>query len=195
MPDTYQLNESGASVDALLDVIGTDALTTTAQTLTGAVNEIAGDVGEISNLTTTDKSDIVSAVNEVVTDITSGAWFKRVQYTASYTCAGSGYATVTAEDFGLFVPDGYQVFAIERFSTGSTNCCIRFVDPRATGTTASLGVRNLSASSVKANAILWVIYVKQGIMEDVTPSANSLNSINPINLNPLSPTVVNEEEM
>ncbi len=169
MPDTYQLSESGASVDALLAVIGSDALSTTAQTLTGAVNEIAGDVGEISNLTTTDKSDIVSAVNEVVADITSGAWFKRVQYTASYTCAASGYVTVTAEDFGLFVPDGYEVFAIERFSTGSTSCCIRFVDPRATGTTAALGVRNLSTSSVTSNAILWVIYVKQGIMEDVTP--------------------------
>lgn len=174
MPDpnvTYQLTESGAETDALLDTIGTDALTTTAQTLTGAINELdsdkasASDVGDLSSLVTTDKSNVVSAVNE----LTATSWFKRVQYTASYTCAGSGYATVTAEEFGLFVPDGYQVFAIERFSTGSTNCCVRFVDPRATGTTASLGVRNLSTSSVTSNAILWVIYVKQGIMEDVTP--------------------------
>ena len=37
---TYKLTDDGATVDTLLDVIGNDALDTTAQTLTGAVNEI-----------------------------------------------------------------------------------------------------------------------------------------------------------
>lgn len=163
--EEFALTQSNAQTQSALDKIGTAPLTTTATNLSSAVNELDGDVGDLSSLVTTDKSSVVSAVNE----LTVTPWFKRVQYTASYTCAASGYATVTAEDFGLFVPDGYQVFAIERFSTGSTSCCIRFVDPRATGSTAALGVRNLSTSSVTSNAILWVIYVKQGIMEDVTP--------------------------
>lgn len=40
---TYQLSEAGATVDSLLDLIGNDALTTTAQTLTGAINELDTD--------------------------------------------------------------------------------------------------------------------------------------------------------
>lgn len=46
MPNpTYQLDKAGATVDSLLDLIGNDALTTTAQTLTGAINELDGDMG------------------------------------------------------------------------------------------------------------------------------------------------------
>ena len=41
MPNpTYQLDKAGLTIDNLLDLIGNDALTTTAQTLTGAINEL-----------------------------------------------------------------------------------------------------------------------------------------------------------
>ena len=39
-------------------------LTTTATTAVGGVNELKGNVGTLNNLTTTDKTDLVSAVNE-----------------------------------------------------------------------------------------------------------------------------------
>ena len=38
----YQLTQTGDEVQALLNKIGTDTLSTTAQTLAGAVNELAG---------------------------------------------------------------------------------------------------------------------------------------------------------
>lgn len=41
---TYQLDKAGPTVDDLLSLIGNDALTTTAQTLTGAINELDGGV-------------------------------------------------------------------------------------------------------------------------------------------------------
>lgn len=43
----YQLTQTGAEVQELLDIIGTDTLSTTAQTLTGAVNELVGEVGAL----------------------------------------------------------------------------------------------------------------------------------------------------
>ena len=45
---TYQLAKAGTTVDDLLALIGNDALTTTAQTLTGAINELDSDKMPIS---------------------------------------------------------------------------------------------------------------------------------------------------
>jgi hypothetical protein len=39
-------------------------LTTTATTAVGGVNELKGNVGSLNNLTTTDKTNLVAAVNE-----------------------------------------------------------------------------------------------------------------------------------
>jgi len=39
-------------------------LTTTATTAIGGVNELKGNVGTLNNLTTTDKTNLVAAVNE-----------------------------------------------------------------------------------------------------------------------------------
>lgn len=69
---TYQLNKQGTTIDDLLTFIGTDALTTSAQTLSGAINELDSDlsstnshIGTLSNLTTTEKGSTVGAINEV----------------------------------------------------------------------------------------------------------------------------------
>ena len=47
----YQLTRTGAEVQELLDIIGTDTLSTTAQTLTGAVNELDTDMESKSSVT------------------------------------------------------------------------------------------------------------------------------------------------
>lgn len=89
----YQLTQTGAEVQDLLDVIGTDTLDTTAQTLTGAVNEVYGDIatnasaiGTLSDLTTTEKGSLVGAVNEVdsAIDTVSGVANGKLS-TLSYT--------------------------------------------------------------------------------------------------------------
>ena len=47
----YQLARTGAEVQESLDIIGTDTLSTTAQTLTGAVNELDTDMESKSSVT------------------------------------------------------------------------------------------------------------------------------------------------
>lgn len=47
----YVLTQTGAEVQELLDIIGTDTLSTTAQTLTGAVNELDTDMESKSSVT------------------------------------------------------------------------------------------------------------------------------------------------
>jgi hypothetical protein len=71
---TYQLSESGATVDALLDLIGNDALTTTAQTLTGAINELDTDKmpksgGDFTGAISVNSSAVVTASDLAVQEI------------------------------------------------------------------------------------------------------------------------------
>lgn len=157
---TYQLTESGAETDALLDTIGTDALTTTAQTLTGAVNEVLGDVGDLSTLVTTDKSSVVSAVNEVAGDIRGRGLFQIVYYSYAYTINASSSLNISADDMGLSTPSGYKPIALTRFSSGNGNVCTRFADIEATGTSACLALRNVATSSISATSWIGILYVK-----------------------------------
>jgi chromosome segregation ATPase len=55
-------------VQTLEDVVGNTPLQTTAQTVTGAINELLGignNIGDLTQLKTTNKLDIVSAINEL----------------------------------------------------------------------------------------------------------------------------------
>lgn len=169
MPDpnvTYQLTESGAETDALLDTIGTDALTTTAQTLTGAINELdsdkasASDVGDLSTLVTTDKSSVVSAVNEVAGDIRGSGLFQIVSYSYAYTINASSSLNISASDMGVSTPSGYKPIALTKFSSGNGNVCTRFADIEATGSSACLALRNVSTSAISATAWIGILYVK-----------------------------------
>jgi hypothetical protein len=45
-----------------------DSLTTTSQTVIGAINELDGEQGELTGLVTANKSNLVAAVNEIKTD-------------------------------------------------------------------------------------------------------------------------------
>lgn len=162
MPDTYQLTESGATVDALLDVIGSDALTTTAQTLTGAVNELVGDVGDaethignLANLNTSIKTSIVAAINDILTD-----YFKVVSYSASYTVAASSSGALTASALSVSTPTGYTPIAIVKFTTGNGNVVARYADAQATGSATMFAFRNQSSGSVTATAGITVLYTR-----------------------------------
>lgn len=53
------------SVNTINSLIGTGEPTTTNKTLIGAINEINAKDGELSDLTTTDKTSLVAAINEV----------------------------------------------------------------------------------------------------------------------------------
>lgn len=47
------------------DIIGTETLTTTAQTVKGAINELDADIGDKTQLPTVDKTNVVNAIKEI----------------------------------------------------------------------------------------------------------------------------------
>lgn len=75
----FAITQSSAQLQTALDKVGTTALTTTATDLSGAVNELDGEVGSnttaintnavnigsLANLTTSNKTSLVGAINEV----------------------------------------------------------------------------------------------------------------------------------
>lgn len=66
----YQLTQTGAEVQELLDIIGTDTLSTTAQTLTGAVNELDTDMESKSSVTYFTSQTVSVASNAEILRIT-----------------------------------------------------------------------------------------------------------------------------
>ena len=186
----YKLSESGASADALFEVIGTDELETTAQTLTGAVNELDAEVTQnTSDIAdnTSDISDLLALApvldgiadhkgsceigdlliqwgGETVTPTANAVTTVSVTFDKAY--ANAPFVGVTVRSSSINQVTGFGVTG-----TSTTGTTLRFYRTSTTSTT-----------------IGWIAIGKKA-------SANALNSINPINLNPLSPAVVNEEEM
>lgn len=186
----YKLSESGASADALFDVIGTDELETTAQTLTGAVNELDAEVAQnTSDIAdnTLDISDLfaLAPVIDGISDHNGSCeigdlliqWggesvtptanaVTTVSVTFNKTYANAPFVGVTVRSTSV-----NQITGFGCTGTSTTGTTLRFYRTNTTSTT-----------------IGWIAIGKKA-------SANLLNNINPINLNPLNPTVVNEEEM
>ena len=66
----YHLTKTGAEVQELLDIIGTDTLSTTAQTLTGAVNELDTGMESKSSVTYFTSQTVSVASNAEILRIT-----------------------------------------------------------------------------------------------------------------------------
>ena len=66
----YHLTRTGAEVQESLDTIGTDTLSTTAQTLTGAVNELDTDMESKSSVTYFTSQTVSVASNAEILRIT-----------------------------------------------------------------------------------------------------------------------------
>lgn len=61
------------SVNTINSLIGNGEPTTTDKTIIGAINELAADDGDLSTLTTTEKSSLVGAINEVAASVPDAA--------------------------------------------------------------------------------------------------------------------------
>ncbi len=62
---------NSGSINTINSLIGNGTPTTTDQTIIGAINEINANVGSLSSLSTTDKTSIVAAINEVASGSTT----------------------------------------------------------------------------------------------------------------------------
>lgn len=180
---TYQITESGAETDALLDTIGTDALTTTAQTLTGAVNELDGEVAQntsdISSLL--DLAVSLGTVADHTGSVAIGEFL--IQWGAETVSPTANAVTTKDVTFDEAFENAPWVGVTVR--SASVNQITGF---GCTTTTTSGTTLRFYRTNTTSTTLGWIAVGKKA-------SANSLNSINPINLNPLTPTVVNEEEM
>ena len=66
-----QVDTNKTDILSLEATVGDVAMTTTTQTVTGAINELDADIGNKATLTTTDKTNLVNAVNETKAQINS----------------------------------------------------------------------------------------------------------------------------
>lgn len=193
MPDpnvTYQLTESGAETDALLDTIGTDALTTTAQTLTGAVNELDGEVAQ----NTSDIADNISDISDLfaLAPVLDGIADHQgsceigdllIQWGSETVTPTANAVTTVSVTFDKAYANAPWVGVTVRSSSVNQITGFGCTSTSTTGTTLRFYRTNTTSTTIG-----WIAIGKKA-------SANLLNNINPINLNPLSPAVVNEEEM
>lgn len=61
---TTQIGTISGNINTINSLIGNGTPTTTDQTIIGAINELHADQGDLADLTTTDKSSLVAAINE-----------------------------------------------------------------------------------------------------------------------------------
>lgn len=128
---TYRarLNEVITEINNIGDV---GALTTTATDIAAAVNELDGEIGDLSTLTTTAQDSVVNAINELDSDLGSLVIGTDVQ---AFDAVLDGIAgvTVSAADKGIYstAENTFATFDISTFGrslVGSSNS----TDARAT---------------------------------------------------------------
>lgn len=89
---TTQIGTISGSINTINSLIGNGTPTTTDQTIIGAINELHANQGDLANLTTTDKTSLVAAINEAAQG--SGAAASGV----SYDNTGSGLTATDVQD-------------------------------------------------------------------------------------------------
>lgn len=88
------------NINTINSLIGNGVPTTTDQTIIGAINELHADQGDLTNLTTTDKTSLVAAINEVAGGGSSLPYDEILSISAGqYTSYGAALAPIeTAYD-------------------------------------------------------------------------------------------------
>lgn len=79
---TTQIGTISGNINTINSLIGNGTPTTTDHTIIGAINELHADQGDLADLTTTDKSSLVAAINEAAQ---GGGGGGSTISTASYT--------------------------------------------------------------------------------------------------------------
>ena len=87
----------------------------------------------------------------------------RYSYTWTSSVAKNGNLVIKASDFGISTPPGYSPVALCRYTSGTTNCAVNFINARATGESTAMRIKNLSESAqTNKTAIMEVLYVRSG---------------------------------
>ena len=90
---TTQIGTITGNINTINSLIGNGTPTTTDQTIIGAINELHADQGDLADLTTTDKSSLVAAINEAAQGGGGGT-----AASVSYNNTGSGLTATNVQD-------------------------------------------------------------------------------------------------
>ena len=91
---TTQIGTISGNINTINSLIGNGTPTTTDQTLIGAINELHANQGDLANLTTTDKTSLVAAINEAA----QGGGGSPAASAVSYDNTGSGLTATNVQD-------------------------------------------------------------------------------------------------
>lgn len=100
------LNTAQGAINTINSLIGNGTPTTTDQTIIGAINELHANQGDLANLTTTAKTSLVAAINEIAGG--SGATVAAADVTYSNTTSGLTATNVQAaiDEVKNLIPSG-----------------------------------------------------------------------------------------
>lgn len=153
-----ELETKNATLEQLGDAICGEQvhsdLKTDNQTIIGGINENKDKVGDLSHLTTSDKSSLVGAVKEVVTNKSNVLVTE--QFSSSFSVSAN---TDVAVNFDI-TKTGYTPLAVV-FYTIANKDCLPHAIILTNSTTATFHISNVS-SSAKSNisATATVLFVK-----------------------------------
>ena len=91
---TTQIGTISGNINTINSLIGNGTPTTTDQTIIGAINELHTNQGDLTDLTTTDKSSLVAAINEAA----QGGGGSPAASAVSYDNTGSGLTATNVQD-------------------------------------------------------------------------------------------------
>lgn len=107
------VTSQGNTLNTVTSLIGNGTPTTTDHTIIGAINELHANQGDLDNLTTTDKSSLVAAINEAVQGGGVSAWTLVDSITSVAASSGGAAETKTAT-----VPSGATEVLLQLVDNG-----------------------------------------------------------------------------
>lgn len=187
---TTQIGTISGNINTINSLIGNGTPTTTDQTIIGAINELHADQGDLDDLTTTDKSSLVAAINEAA----QGGGGSPAASAVSYDNTGSGLAATDVQDAidevaGIAIFD-YNTETSKYNHTGTTTDTYTITEDGCYYIAVSIGtvsagkgvglkVNDVRIGNVRAdiqdNDVSKILYLKAGAVI-TTDNTNSVNA-------------------
>lgn len=145
----------GNTLNTVTSLIGNGTPTTTDQTIIGAINELNAKEGNLSDLTTTDKSSLVAAINEAAASETSATGFGTAVDISSYSTESNLYT---------FPSDGYVKILC---ATAGNSIAIRVI--------GSNGTQGPDFSAIGSNNFANSLFVRKNMKCYVIVNSGSSN--------------------
>lgn len=123
-------------------------------------------IGDLSDLTTTVKSSIVGAVNEVNGNKANKSQMFKLKTCETFTktIAGNGFAQILGSDLAL-TESGYSPIAVTGIYSNQANVCIVAFDGRINSGSGQFAlIRNVSSSSVTATMNVTILFARNDIL-------------------------------